>query len=185
MISFEAITQTELHGQTIESVTKKPEGSVQSVKDEMVFIKGGCFDMGDTFGEGDGDERPVHSACVDDFYIGRYEVTQKQWITVMDNNPSSFINCDNCPVENVDYNDVQEFIRRLNRMTGLQYRLPTEAEWEYATRSGGNKEKWAGISSEDKLRDYSWYRSNSGGRTHTVGLKKANGLGLYDMSGNI
>lgn len=153
---------------------------------EMVFVKGGCFDMGDVSGEGDGDEMPAHRVCLNDFHIGRYEVTQRQWIKVMGKNPSSFINCNDCPVENVSYNDVQEFIRRLNRKSALEYRLPTEAEWEYAARSGGKKEKWAGIaSSEEELGDYAWHKGNSAGRPHPVGEKKANGLGLYDMSGNV
>ena len=151
---------------------------------ELVFVKGGCFDMGDTFGDGTSDEKPVHEVCVSDFYMGKYEVTQGQWKAIMGDNPSWFKGCgDNCPVERVSWNDVQEFIERLNSKTGKKYRLPTEAEWEYAARSGGKREKYAGTN--DNPDNYAWYTSNSGGRTHPVGQKRPNGLGLCDMSGNV
>lgn len=154
---------------------------------EFVFVKGECFQMGDSFGDGDIDEKPVHDVCIDDFYMGKYEVTQGQWQAIMGNNPSNFKNCgDNCPIEEVSWNDAQEFIKRLNSRTGSkQYRLPTEAEWEYAARSGGKKEKWAGTGNESELGDYAWYFKNSANKTHPVGQKKPNGLGLYDMSGNV
>ena len=112
----------------------------------MVFVNGGCFDMGDTFGDGEADEQPVHNVCVDDFYMGKYEVTQKEWVSVMGDNPSKFKGCDTCPVETVSWDDVQEYIRKLNSKRGQRYRLPTEAEWEYAARSGGRREKFAGFS---------------------------------------
>lgn len=107
-------------------------------KIEMVQVKGGCYQMGDTFGDGvDEWEKPVHEVCVDDFTIGKYDVTQGQWEAVMGNNPSFFKSCgDNCPVEQVSWNDAQDFIHKLNEMTGEKYRLPTDAEWEYAARSG-------------------------------------------------
>lgn len=151
---------------------------------EMVYVKGGCYQMGDTFGDGDSDEKPVHEVCVDSFYIGKFEVTQGQWQAVMGNNPSSFKSCgDNCPVENVSWNDAQEFINKLNsRSGGGKYRLPTEAEWEYAARSGGKREKYSGGDDVDSV---AWYTSNSGSKTHTVGTKAPNGLGIYDMSGNV
>lgn len=149
----------------------------------FVFVKGGCFQMGDAFGEAD--EKPVHEVCVSDFYMGKYEVTQAEWQKVMGNNPSNLKDCGNCPVENVSWHAVQDFLNNLNQQTGKKYRLPTEAEWEYAARSGGKNEKWAGTSSESKLGDYAWYASNSGGKTHPVGQKKPNGMGLYDMSGNV
>ena len=152
---------------------------------EFVLVKGGCYQMGDTFGDGNPNEKPVHEVCLNDFYIGKYEVTQKQWKEIMANNPSHFTGCDNCPVENVNWNDVQEFIARLNERTGQKYRLPTEAEWEYAARSGGKKEKWPGTNNESELGEYAWYLSNSGEIPHPVGLKRPNGLGLYDMAGNV
>ena len=150
---------------------------------QMIFVKGGCYQMGDTFGDGDKDEKPVHNACVSDFYIGKYEVTQGQWQKVMGSNPSHFSSCgDNCPVEKVSWNDIQGFIRKLNSQTGKNYRLPTEAEWEYAARSGGKSEKYAGGNDVDSV---AWYDGNSGSKTHPVGQKRPNGLGIYDMSGNV
>jgi sulfatase modifying factor 1 len=158
---------------------------------EFVFVKGGCFQMGDTFGDGIYCEKPVHEVCVNDFYMGKYEVTQGQWKKVMGNDQSEFRDCefkdcgDNCPVETVSWNDTQKFISKLNSQSDKNYRLPTEAEWEYAARSGGKKEKWAGTSDESSLKDYAWFHYNSGPKTHPVGQKKPNGLGIYDMSGNV
>jgi len=152
---------------------------------EFIFVKGGCFEMGDTFGDGDNDEKPPHEVCVGNFYMGKYEVTQGQWERIMGSNPSYFKSGSNYPVEQVSWNDVQEFIRRLNQQSGKRFRLPTEAEWEYAARSGGKREKWSGTSSEYELGEYAWYNKNSGGRPNPVGQKRPNGLGLYDMSGNV
>ena len=153
---------------------------------EMVLVKGGCYKMGDTFGIGAQDEKPIHEVCVKDFYIGKYPVTQMQWTGTMGTNPSREPNCGmTCPVENVSWNEVQEFIKKLSQRTRKPYRLPTEAEWEYAARSGGKEEKWAGTSSEKDLADYAWYYNNGGFQTHPVGMKKPNGLGLYDMTGNV
>jgi formylglycine-generating enzyme required for sulfatase activity len=151
---------------------------------EMVLVKGGCFQMGDTFGDGSNDEKPVHEVCVNDFYIGKYLVTQEQWQAVMGNNPSEFKG-ERRPVGEVSWDDAQQFIVKLNAQAGRNYRLPTEAEWEYAARSGGKREKWAGTSDENSLRKYAWYKENSGEKTHVVGTKKPNGLGIYDMSGNL
>jgi len=150
----------------------------------FVFVEGGYFEMGDTLGGGDGDEKPVHTVTLADFYLGKTEVTQAQWEKVMGSNPSKFKGAEH-PVEQVSWKDVQEFIRKLNRRSGNRYRLPTEAEWEYAARSGGKKEKWAGTSNESQLGAYAWYGANSGSQTHSVGQKQPNGLGLYDMSGNV
>jgi formylglycine-generating enzyme required for sulfatase activity len=151
----------------------------------LTFVKGGCFDMGDTFGDGGSDEKPVHQVCVGDFYMGRHEVTQEQWVAVMGSNPSQFAFGGNYPVESLSWNDAREFIRKLNRRTGLKWRLPTEAEWEYAARNGGKKVKYAGDGDDDALDDYAWHEANAGMRTHPVGEKKPNGLGLYDMAGNV
>lgn len=150
---------------------------------EFVAVPGGCFQMGDTFGDGDSYEKPVHEVCVSGFSIGRYEVTQAQWQRVMGSNPSRFSRCgDTCPVEQVSWDDVQQFIQRLNRQSNSNYRLPTEAEWEYAARSGGKSEKYSGGNDVDAV---AWYGGNSGSQTHPVGQKQANGLGIYDMSGNV
>ncbi len=158
----------------------------QALNYAMVHVKGGCFEMGDNFGDGLSDELPVHTVCVKDFFIGKYEVTQGLWRAVMKSNPSYFSKCgDDCPVEEVSWDDAQEFILKLNKETGRKYRLPTEAEWEYAARSGGKLEKWSGTSDEQKLGEYAWYGANSGNSTHPVGRKKPNGLGIYDMSGNV
>jgi len=152
---------------------------------EMVRVPGGCFQMGDTFGEGKSDEK-AHQVCVDDFSIGKYEVTQAQYQAVMGNNPSGFKECGpNCPVENVSWEDAQEFTRQLNDLTGRNYRLPYEAEWEYAARSGGKNEQFAGTSDLDELGAYAWFVDNSGKKTHQVGTRRPNGLGIYDMSGNV
>jgi formylglycine-generating enzyme required for sulfatase activity len=103
----------------------------------------------------------------------------------MGNNPSHFKDSDRHPVESVSYSDVQHFVIRLNQMTGRNYRLPTEEEWEYAARSGGKNETWAGTNNEQELDDYAWTKNNAGGSTQPVGLKKPNDLGIYDMSGNV
>lgn len=151
----------------------------------MVLLKlsGGTFVMGDTFGDGFSWERPTHQVTVSDFYIGKYEVTQAEWQAVMGTNPSQFTTCGaNCPVESVSWNDVQTFITTLNRKSGANYRLPTEAEWEYASRSGGQSQKYSGSNDVNAV---AWYVTNSGSTTHPVGQLQANGLGLYDMSGNV
>jgi len=141
--------------------------------------------MGDAFGDRYEAERPVHGVCVNGFWMGKYEVTQGQWEKVMGTNPSHFRNGRDYPVETVNWDDAQEFVRKLNQITGKGFRLPTEAEWEDAARSGGKKEKWAGTNEESRPGEYAWYVFNSGLKTHPVGQKRANGLGLYDMSGNV
>jgi formylglycine-generating enzyme required for sulfatase activity len=151
---------------------------------EMVYVKGGCYQMGSTFGDGRNDEMPAHEVCVSSFSIGKYLVTQAQWVEVMGTNPSTFTG-DRRPVDSVSWDDAQEFIAKLNQMTGRSFRLPTEAEWEYAARSGGKREKWAGTSNKAELGAYAWYIDNSSEKTHEVGQKQPNGLGLYDMSGNV
>lgn len=151
---------------------------------EFLHIPAGCYQMGDTFGDGNNDEKPVHEVCVDSFYLGKYEVTQGQYQLLMGNNPSRFNGGTRLPVEQVSWDDTQEFIARLNDRTGKNYRLPTEAEWEYGARSGGKKEKFAGGNEPD---DVAWYWSYEGDvySTKKVGLKRVNGLGIHDMSGNV
>ena len=113
---------------------------------EFVRVAGGCFQMGDTFGDGESDEKPLHEVCVDDFWMGKTEVTQGQWQKIMGSNPSYFQKGANYPVEQVSWDDVQGYIRTLGEESGKTFRLPTEAEWEYAARSGGKDEKYAGRS---------------------------------------
>jgi formylglycine-generating enzyme required for sulfatase activity len=148
---------------------------------EFVLVPGGCYRMGDTFGDGSSDEKPVHEVCIDDFYMGKYEVTQGQYQAITGSNPSHFKGSDR-PVEKVSWNDARDYIRKLNQRSGKTYRLPTEAEWEYAARSGGRSEKYAGGDSVDAV---AWHSGNSGSQTHPVGQKRPNGLGLFDMSGNV
>jgi formylglycine-generating enzyme required for sulfatase activity len=152
-----------------------------TIEAEFVLIPAGTF----TMGEYSVDTHKVKISKA--FYMQTTEVTQGQWETVMGNNPSRFKDCgDDCPVEQVSWNDVQDFIRKLNSMESAnKYRLPTEAEWEYAARSGGKQETYAGTSSDSELGNYAWYSANSGSKTHPVAQKIPNGLGLYDMSGNV
>jgi len=149
---------------------------------EMVFVQGGSFQMGSN--SGDFDERPVHWVELSNYRISKHEVTQAQWEVVMGENPSMFDGCDNCPVEQVSWNDIQAFISKLNNKTGKRYRLPTEAEWEYAARGGKNSKGFI-ASGSDNLGDVAWYVDNCGGKTHAVGTKQPNELGIYDMTGNV
>lgn len=155
---------------------------VQALVPDMVMVKGGCFQMGDMFGEGETDEYPVHDVCVDSFLLGRYEVTQYQWLTIMGSNPARFQKGDDYPVENVSWNEAQEFVKRLNGLIGGGYRLPTEAEWEFACRSGGMAERYCG---GGDLNDLCRFQGNSSLSTQRVGTRFPNGLGIYDMSGNV
>jgi formylglycine-generating enzyme required for sulfatase activity len=151
----------------------------------MVFVQGGTFRMGCTGEQGscEDDEKPVHEVRISSFYMGKYEVTQAQWKTLMGSNPSYFKG-GNLPVEQVSWNDVQIFIKRLNAATGKQYRLPTEAEWEYAAR-GGNKSRGDRYSGSNSVENAGWIGANSGSATHPAGTKMANELGIYDMTGNV
>lgn len=152
----------------------------------FVFVPGGCYRMGDLFGDGDADEKPVHEVCVNDFYMSRTEVTQGQWEALMGKNPSSFKGGKDDPVDRVSWQATQNFLTSLRgKNSTSRFRLPTEAEWEYACRSGGKTEKWAGTSVEKTLGEYAWIGSNSGGKPHQTGKAKPNGLGLHDMSGNV
>ena len=153
---------------------------------DMVKVEAGTFMMGATSEMQDpwNDEKPVHQVTLtNDYYMGKYEVTQSLWQTVMGSNPSNFKG-DNLPVERVSWNDSQEFINKLNSMTGRKFRLPTEAEWEYAAR-GGKKSRGYQYSGSRKISDVAWYRYNSRSKTHPVGTKLVNELGIYDMSGNV
>ena len=148
---------------------------------EMVDVPSGTFTMVSNAN----DKIPFCEVELDAFSIGKYEVTQGLWKAVVGNNPSKNQSDDSFPVETVSWEDVQVFLNKLNQLTGKNYRLPTEAEWEYAARSCGKPENWAGVCVESELGKYAWYDENSGRATHPVGQKRPNGLGIHDMSGNV
>ena len=173
-------TGSSLSGNTITIPVK------DGISIDMVRVEAGTFTMGATREMENPweDEKPAHQVTLtNDYYIGKYEVTQALWQAVMGNNPSYFKG-DNLPVEQVSWNDCQKFISKLNRITGKTFRLPTEAEWEYAAR-GGKKSRGYQYSGSNNISDVAWYQDNSGSKTHTVGSKQANELGIYDMSGNV
>jgi formylglycine-generating enzyme required for sulfatase activity len=153
------------------------------IEPKIVRIPVGCFQMGSPTSEKNrSDDERQHQVCVDAFEMGQYEVTQAEWQSVMGSNPARFSDCADCPVENVSWNDVQDYLRRLNQRTGRNYRLPTEAEWEYACRGGVKGQRYCGGDDVNRL---AWHDGNSDGKTHPVGKKAANGYELYDMSGNV
>ena len=153
---------------------------------EMVKVEAGSFNMGATpeMKKSADTEKPVHRVTLtNNYYIGKYEVTQALWQAVMGSNPSNFKG-DDLPVEMVTWNDCQDFISKLNAMTGKRFRLPSEAEWEYAAR-GGNKSRGYQYIGSNTIGDVAWYGDNSGSKTHAVGTKQPNELGIYDMAGNV
>lgn len=160
-----------------------PSVIIPFAEPDMVFVQGGTFNMGNSnFDE----DKPVHAITLPSFYIGKYEITQIEWRSVMGTDPMhlGFSGCDDCPVERISWLDIQEFLQKLNAKTGKIYRLPTEAEWEYAAR-GGNRSKNYKFSGADTMDEVAWFGSNSDGKTHPVGTKQANELGIYDMTGNV
>lgn len=167
----------ELQEQSRKDVWIEPETGI-----ELVLIPGGEFVMGSD--ERHADEGPPHTVQVNGFYIGRYEVTQRQWIRVMGDNPSHFSGCEDCPVEQVSWEDVQGFMKRATKLTGIGLRLPTEAEWEYAA-AGTAHQRWPGTDSESEAGEYAWYSGNFAGKSRPVGLKIPNLFRVYDMGGNI
>lgn len=162
---------------------------LKQIAANMVLVETGTFSMGCTAEQGKDCthwEKPEHLVMVSSFYIGRFDVTQAEWDAIMgkDNNLSMHKNCPKCPVDDVSWHDAVEFTNRLNQLTGKKYRLPTEAEWEYAAR-GGNKSKgykYAGSNDPDRVE---WYDGNSKDTTHPVGYLQPNELGLFDMNGNV
>ena len=166
-------------------ISQSPSSFIETlpgnIKLEMVKIPAGSFTMGSD--END-DEKPKHQVKLKEFYLGKYPVTQEQYQAIMGNNPSHFQDNPKNPVENVSWNDAQEFCQKLNEKTGKKYRLPSEAEWEYACRAGSQTRYYFG-DDEKVLEEYAWYNKNAGSKTHPVGQKKANNWGLFDMSGNV
>lgn len=149
----------------------------------MILVKGGEFNFGTNDAEASLIEKPSYKASLDDFYIGKYEVTQHIFESVMGWN-NSYHNCENCPVNNISFHNVTLFIKRLNDLTGKVFRLPTEAEWEFAAK-GGVKTKKYKFSGSDNISDIAWYNENANRKSHPVGLKLANELGIHDMTGNL
>jgi sulfatase modifying factor 1 len=149
---------------------------------DLVLVQGGTFNMGSDNAESHEDEKPVHAVTVSSFYISKYLVTQAQWQAVMGNNPS-YNKCDNCPVENISWEDAQAYCEKQSKVTGKDWRLPTEAEWEYAAR-GGNKSHGYIYSGSNNINEVAW-NWDEHGKSHPVGQKQPNELGLYDMSGNV
>ncbi len=189
-------SQAETKKQAFNKDSNDPEGLII---DGMVFVQGGTFQMGSK--NGDSDEKPVHSVALNNFYIGKYQVTQAEYESVMGKNPS-YHTGDNMPVESVSWYDIAEYCNKKSLLEELTscytgsgkdmkcdfsangYRLPTEAEWEYAAR-GGDKSKGYKYSGSDDIGKVAWYIGNSGSKTHSVGQKQENELDLYDMSGNV
>lgn len=171
---------------TLEFAPDAQTFTVKGVIFKMLPVEGGTFDMGGTAEQGGdaySDEKPVHRVTLSNYFIGETEVTQALWQAVMGKNPSSFKG-NNLPVECVSWEECQEFIEKLNRLTGRTFRLPTEAEWEYAAR-GGKKSRGYKYSGSNNIDDVAWYTGNSSRRTHDVKTKQPNELGIYDMSGNV
>jgi len=161
--------------------------TVNGVSFKMVVVQGGTFTMGATAEQGsdaESPEKPAHQVTLSSYSIGQTEVTQELWQAVMGSNPSKFTGDLQRPVEMVSWNDCQTFISKLNQMTGKNFRLPTEAEWEYAAR-GGNRSQGYKYAGSNAIGDVAWYSDNSGYTTHPVATKAPNELGLYDMSGNV
>lgn len=141
--------------------------------------------MGDSSDDALPKAKPVHTVCLKDYYLGETEVTQDEWLKVMGSDPVAFFRSPDRPVEEASWDDAHAFLKKLNAMSQTNYRLPTEAEWEYGARAGGMKERWSGTDLPEEVGNYAWYSENSKEMTHPVRQKLPNQLGLYDMSGNV
>lgn len=189
LFSFCTVLEAQTQKDTTKRVVKKKKVTLRhsSLYDskktlpDMVLVEGGTFDMGSTLGHDN--ESPVHKVTVSSFYIGMFEVTQQQWVEIMGTNPSSRKE-DNLPVDNISYDDAQKFIKKLNAKTGKKYRLPTEAEWEYAAR-GGKLTNGYTYPGTEIYEDAVWCAETASDMTQYVGLLDPNELGLYDMCGNV
>lgn len=179
-----------------EDVTPEQQSVIRNIVANMVPVAGGSFLMGrqaenpvgDNYDANAGtDESPVHQVTLSDYYLSKYEVTQKEWKIIMDDEKgwsTSYGFGDSYPAYNVRYIDAESFVSRLNQLSGLHFRLPTEAEWEYAAQGGRNKDTYQ-YSGGNSLQEVAWYNGNANNKSHQVGTKYPNGLGLYDMSGNV
>jgi len=166
------------------SITKVlPKPMLDKLISNMVFVEAGGFSLGSDSPLARKREQPVRPVTLDAFYIGKYELTQDIFEQVMGWNYSYF-QCGNCPVNNVSWFNMQLFIKRLNAITGKKFSLPTEAQWAYAAK-GGTKSKGYQYSGSDTLNDVAWFADNAKNKSHPVGLKQPNELGLYDMTGNV
>ena len=184
-ISWEGIEQLLTKQVSTESMQPVREITVGNIRFNMILVKGGTFIHGEPESDNKwfAKEAPCHNVTLSDFYIGECEVTQALWEEVMGENPSKVKKSD-CPVTNVSWNDVQDFIRRLNGKTSLSFRLPTDAEWVYAARGGEHREMFK-YSGSDELDEVAWNKYNSDGVVRAVKGKRPNSLGIYDMSGNV
>ena len=186
--SYDSNSDSNVDEQRVREEQELTTFTVKGVSFKMVAVDGGTFQMGEQIA--DEDERPVYSVTLDNYYIGETEVTQELWQAVMGSNPSSFTGNSQRPVENVSWNDCRTFVNKLNNLlagqlpAGRRFRLPTEAEWEYAAR-GGNRSRGTQYSGSSSIGDVAWYGDNSGSTTHPIKGKRPNELGLYDMSGNV
>jgi len=208
---YELIAKADKHKTYTETFTLKADEKLKKsitliegsdIPPNMVLVEGGTFTMGDTWGDGDNDEKPTHKVTLSSFYISKFEVTQREWWEVMGSNPSHFKG-DDLPVENVTWYNATDFCNKMSLKDGLNpcyiidikwvvtcnfdadgYHLPTEAEWEYAAR-GGSKSRGYKYSGSDNIEDVAWYDDNSNEKTYQVGIKIANELGIYDMTGNV
>lgn len=167
---------------TLLAATPAPNYTDAKTGMEFVLVPGGCYQMGNLQGGGSYTEYPVHEVCVDSFYIGKTEVTQGQWLKLMKENPSTIKLGDDYPVESLSRDDAAQFMKKMTDKSGKGYRLPTEAEWEFACRSGGKDQKFCG---GDNSKDVAWFDKNSNKKSNPVAQKKPNGLGIYDMSGSV
>ena len=184
-------TQTRPQSQPAQGSSSSQGGNktftANGVSFTMIYVQGGTFTMGATSEQGsdvESDEKPAHSVTLSSYYIGETEVTQALWQAVMGSNPSNFTGDSRLPVEQVSWEDCQTFISRLNSLTGQHFRLPTEAQWEFAAR-GGNRSRGYKYSGSNNVGVVAWYDYNSSGKIHEVAAKAPNELSIYDMSGNV